>query len=461
MSFPLPDAIREELLRLSFVSTGYSSPNPPVACVLEDANTGEILSSASTRIYGGNHAEREAYRILREKFPTGKLADHNAYVTLEPCSHYGKTPPCIDLFVEERPKRLEYGWKDPNPLVSGNSGLSKLDSLGIQVIQNPELAEIASHFLFGFKTRIEKKRPAFLLKSSLSKEGYFSSGTGLREKISSYETDFFLSILRAKVDAILVGPKTVQADIPGLDFRISESSLSDLENVRPELFGSERSGFLFGNRKSHPAELGSEKVDSTRIGSEKAKFTSSDNLRRSLFGFSGLLQEILQYSTDKELFRIHLENQKDYQPLRVFFLPEEDQVPSSFLKKQEEINARIGKRLCAFFLNSDRKYSQDFLLKLEGLSESKVVSVSFSDFGGKVLGILGDWGINLALIEGGNFLYKTFSALVSEEDAILQTRSETVSIPKGILPEWKGEFSMDWKADLGDHWEVWRSCSQD
>ena len=99
MNSSLPDRIREELTRYSFVSTGYSSPNPPVACVLEDSVTGEILSSASTRKAGQNHAEREAYRLLREKFPNGKLPDHNAYVTLEPCSHYGKTPPCIDLFL--------------------------------------------------------------------------------------------------------------------------------------------------------------------------------------------------------------------------------------------------------------------------------------------------------------------------------------------------------------------------
>ncbi|PJZ49847.1 bifunctional diaminohydroxyphosphoribosylaminopyrimidine deaminase/5-amino-6-(5-phosphoribosylamino)uracil reductase RibD [Leptospira saintgironsiae] len=433
MSALLPDSIREELTRYSFISTGYSSPNPPVACVLEDANTGEILASASTQKNGQNHAEREAYRLLREKFPNGILPSHNAYVTLEPCSHYGKTPPCIDLFLEEKPVRLEYGWKDPNPLVSSRSGLSKLTEIGVDIIENTELAEISSKFLFGFRSRIERRRPAFLLKTSLSKEGYFSSGEGLREKISSSESDVFLSMLRAKVDTILVGPNTVRVDDPGLDFRIPSS----LPKFSPQILSV-----------SENASVNQNASVNLNIG------------RNSCKGFSGLVSAVLKYSSNPDILQIHKEKEKDYQPLRVFFLPDQNFISQNFLEKQNQINDRVGKKNAAFFLDEKKSYDPKFLSVLENLSKFPLEKVSFSDIT-RILEVLHSWEINTALVEGGNFLYKLFSPILSEDDAILQIRSNTVSFPKGILPEWKGKFSMEWKAELGsDLWELGR-CSLD
>lgn len=427
MSFVLPENIREELTRYSFVSTGYSSPNPPVACVLEDADTGEILISASTQKSGQNHAEREAYRLLLEKFPSGKFPSHNAYVTLEPCSHYGKTPPCIDLFLTEKPIRLEYGWRDPNPLVYSQSGLSRLSEIGVKVVENPKLAEISSQFLFGFKSRIERKRPALLLKSSLSKEGYFSSGEGRREKISSSESDTFLSILRAKVDAILVGPNTVRVDDPGLDFRIPSS----LPKLAPQIF--------------------------PRIVTVGA----NQNIGRNSYkGFSGLIASTLEYSSRSDILEIHKEKEKDYQPIRIFFLPDQDSISDNFLEKQNRINERIGKKNAAFFLDRKKSYEPNFIGKLENLSKFPLEKIDFSDIS-RILEVLNSWEINTALIEGGNFLYKLFLPILSKDDAILQIRSNVVSFPKGILPEWKGKFSMEWKAELGsDLWELGR-CSQD
>ncbi|PJZ76716.1 bifunctional diaminohydroxyphosphoribosylaminopyrimidine deaminase/5-amino-6-(5-phosphoribosylamino)uracil reductase RibD [Leptospira neocaledonica] len=433
MSSSLPDPIREELIRYSFVSTGYSSPNPPVACVLENTITGEILASASTQKSGQNHAEREAYRLLREKFPKGILPSHNAYVTLEPCSHYGKTPPCIDLFLEEKPVRLEYGWKDPNPLVSSHSGLNKLSEIGIQVIENPRLAEISSGFLFGFKSRIERRRPAFLLKSSLSKEGYFSSGEGLREKISSTDSDVFLSMIRAKVDAILVGPNTVRVDNPGLDFRVPSS----LPKFSPQIL-----------RVSENTGVNENTSANLNVGRDSYK------------GFSGLVSAVLKYSSNPNILQIHKEKEKDYQPLRVFFLPDQNFISQNFLEKQNQINDRVGKKNAAFFLDERKSYDPKLLSVLENLSKFPLEKINISDIS-RILEVLHSWEINTALVEGGNFLYKLFSPILTEDDAILQIKSNTVSFPKGILPEWKGKFSMEWKAELGsDLWEVGR-CSQD
>ncbi|TGL46655.1 bifunctional diaminohydroxyphosphoribosylaminopyrimidine deaminase/5-amino-6-(5-phosphoribosylamino)uracil reductase [Leptospira wolffii] len=419
MSPLLPKSIREELYRLSFISLGYSSPNPPVACVIQDARTGEILSSGSTRQTGGNHAEREAYRILRKRIPNGNLPPHYVYVTLEPCSHFGKTPPCVDLILEEKPEALYYGWKDPNPLVKNNPGLAKLADAGIKVISLPELEEIASVFLFGFMSRIGKERPAFLIKGSLSREGFFSSGEGEREKISSPESDSYLSLLRAKVDAILVGPKTVQIDLPGLDFRPSKE-------------------------KPVPVEY------------------SELLMEGNLSGFPGLVSLLPKFANDSEILRIHEENVFSYQPLRVFFLSSEDKIPSDFLEKQKRLNREYSLSRVAFFIEENTEYSSRMLGLLSELSDSRVERYSSSSVFDSVSKRLGDWGVNLALIEGGNFLYRNFSPRLSPEEGILKVRSESVSFSKGILPEWKGNFSMEWKARIGsDEWEVWRACSQD
>jgi pyrimidine deaminase RibD-like protein len=100
---------------------GFSSPNPPVACVITDLND-NILSSAHTQKTGFNHAEREAYLKLGENFSE----KHNLYVTLEPCSHFGRTPPCLDLLLKYKPQKVFLGIKDPNPLVKKTNSISIL-----------------------------------------------------------------------------------------------------------------------------------------------------------------------------------------------------------------------------------------------------------------------------------------------------------------------------------------------
>ena len=91
-----------ELARLSFKAMGKSSPNPPVACIITDTNN-NILSFAETQINGTNHAEREAYSQYTSS------QSHNLYVTLQPCTHHGKTPPCSDLILKYHPKNLIIG----------------------------------------------------------------------------------------------------------------------------------------------------------------------------------------------------------------------------------------------------------------------------------------------------------------------------------------------------------------
>lgn len=126
---------------------GRTSPNPPVAACLLKAN-GDLISAGTCKA-GKSHAERALY----EKISNPGL--HDLYVTLEPCTHYGKTPPCSTLIQEKMPRSLTFGHLDPNPLVAQNT----FSYRGIQLYQEDSLAIASMPFLRGFFQRIKKKSP--------------------------------------------------------------------------------------------------------------------------------------------------------------------------------------------------------------------------------------------------------------------------------------------------------------
>ena len=227
-TFPL---ILEKLNRLSFQATGYSSPNPPVACVITDLE-GNILSEGHTQRTGRNHAEREAYQNFAQNYKNAKKIPHLVFVTLEPCNHFGRTAPCIDLILENKPVCVYYGLADPNPLVKERNGFKECEAKGVQVIQSPEIAKIGEAFLSGFISRIETGRPQIFLKSALSKEGFYSDLSKSKISLSNSTSNQISQMLRAKFDAIIVGPITVYVDYPGLDFRGFD--LSELEKAKTE-----------------------------------------------------------------------------------------------------------------------------------------------------------------------------------------------------------------------------------
>ena len=114
-------------LELALNGAGETSPNPMVGCVVLDSEEKEIISTGYHKKYGENHAERDA--LLKLDNANGCTL----IVNLEPCSHFGKTPPCCDLIIEKGIKRVVYGMQDPNPIVGGN-GLQKLKDAGIEVV---------------------------------------------------------------------------------------------------------------------------------------------------------------------------------------------------------------------------------------------------------------------------------------------------------------------------------------
>ncbi len=193
------------------------APNPMVGCVI--VKEGKIISEGYHQKFGGSHAEVNAIENLPAYISPG---DCTMYVTLEPCNHHGKTPPCSDLIIKKGFKHVVIGSKDPNPLVSGK-GIKKLQESGIKVLQGVlemEEKKLNKHFV----TFHEKKRPYYLLKWAMTADGFISKCPlpAKREDnlISGKNSQLFVHKLRSENRAIFVGKNTVLADDPSLTTRL-------------------------------------------------------------------------------------------------------------------------------------------------------------------------------------------------------------------------------------------------
>ena len=154
-------------LQLAANGLGRVRPNPLVGCVV--VNDGRIISEGYHQEYGHNHAERNA---LLRLLPTTHYPLSTLYVNLEPCSHYGKTPPCADLIIEKGIRRVVCCNDDPNPLVAGN-GFRKLEEAGIEVVRHV-LEEEGRELNRRFFTFMEQRRPYVILKWAESADGYMA-----------------------------------------------------------------------------------------------------------------------------------------------------------------------------------------------------------------------------------------------------------------------------------------------
>ncbi|MCB1189354.1 MAG: bifunctional diaminohydroxyphosphoribosylaminopyrimidine deaminase/5-amino-6-(5-phosphoribosylamino)uracil reductase RibD [Leptospiraceae bacterium] len=371
--------VLDVLTRLSFLSMGYSSPNPPVACVITDLN-GNVLSKGFTQKTGENHAEREAYRNF-----SNKEIPHVVFVTLEPCSHYGKTPPCLDLILQHKPKALVYGMRDPNPLVQKRDGLQECEAMGITIVQNSEIEKIANRFLSGFFSRIKQNRPSIWIKSALSEEGYFARKDKFWHPLSCNESNNLTQFLRAKLDAVLVGPGTIFHDEPKCNLR----GVKTLKNAQ-------------------------EKNDSEEL----------------------FFKSLFQYSKEPEVVKFHCDHLSSYQPFRVFVLNSNRLPPEKFLKRQKTINYFYGTRRTLFFilLSLENVYLSRELARLKELSYIPPEFVSQEDLYLTITKRLSEIGINTLLVEGGNLMYSTFSKELQTMDsiALICTKSQ---LEDGIKPK--------------------------
>ena len=203
----------QRALALAKRGRGYVEPNPMVGCVI--VRNGRIIGEGYHRRFGGPHAEIEALRACKAN-PCGATA----YVTLEPCSHFGKTSPCVDALVEAGVARVVTPLCDPNPLVNG-SGVRALRRAGIEV-EVGVLADETAELLAPFLTRVRLERPYVIAKWAESADPGapgLVTPPGQSKWISCEKSRRWVHRLRARVDAIMVGAGTVPADDPMLTAR--------------------------------------------------------------------------------------------------------------------------------------------------------------------------------------------------------------------------------------------------
>ena len=208
----------QRCLQLAAKGLGNVAPNPMVGCVI--VNNGIIIAEGYHEFYGGPHAEPNAIKQVSDEL----LKASTLYVTLEPCSHHGKTPPCADLIICKGIKKVVVGNLDTNPLVSGK-GIQKLKDAGIEVefgVLDKECRELNKRFF----TFHEKKRPYIILKWAQTQDGFISQVPlpEIKENnwITSTESKHLVHQWRTEEQGILIGYNTLMADNPYLTARLAE-----------------------------------------------------------------------------------------------------------------------------------------------------------------------------------------------------------------------------------------------
>jgi diaminohydroxyphosphoribosylaminopyrimidine deaminase / 5-amino-6-(5-phosphoribosylamino)uracil reductase len=206
------DRYMQRSFELAQLGKGSVSPNPLVGCVIVCNDL--IIGEGWHQQYGAAHAEVNAMNSVYDK---SLLKQSTVYVNLEPCSHYGKTPPCADMLIENAVKRVVIANRDTNPLVAG-TGIEKLKNAGIEVIEcvlKEEGRELNKRF-FLF---MEKSRPYIILKWAQTADGFVAHENYDSKWISNDYSRQLVHKWRAEEDAILVGRNTVVHDNPQLNVR--------------------------------------------------------------------------------------------------------------------------------------------------------------------------------------------------------------------------------------------------
>lgn len=202
---------------------GTTTPNPPVGCAVLDA-AGEVAGVGATAPAGGPHAEVQALRAAGERARGGI-----AVVTLEPCNHHGRTPPCTEALLAAGVVAVHYAVADPNPRAAG--GAEHLRRNGVRVTQGD--TEPAAHgALRAWLHRQHTGRPLLTYKFAATLDGRTAASDGTSRWISGVEARAQVHAERAKLDAIVVGTGTVLADDPWLTARLADGSLAAHQPLR-------------------------------------------------------------------------------------------------------------------------------------------------------------------------------------------------------------------------------------
>ncbi|MEJ5361715.1 MAG: bifunctional diaminohydroxyphosphoribosylaminopyrimidine deaminase/5-amino-6-(5-phosphoribosylamino)uracil reductase RibD [Spirochaetota bacterium] len=201
-------------IQLAFGRLGVTSPNPAVGAVIVKDDT--IIAKGSTQACGMDHAE-----IVALKNAAGNTTGASMYVTLEPCCHWGKTPPCTDAIIKAGITKVIIPALDPNPAVAGK-GVRALQQAGVEVVFLRQFSQPVIDLIRPFKKSILRHRPFVIHKAAISLDGRTATTTGDSKWITSPVSRLLVHRLRACADTIIVGKATVETDNPALTVRYTD-----------------------------------------------------------------------------------------------------------------------------------------------------------------------------------------------------------------------------------------------
>lgn len=211
--FPDDASVMQHALRLARQGLGRVEPNPPVGAVIVDAQR-QWIADGWHQQFGGPHAEVHAIQAA-----VGRTQGHDLFVTLEPCSHHGKTPPCADAVIAAGFRRVVIGCADPAPHVAGQ-GIDRLQAAGIATVVNV-CQQDAEALIAPFRKLMLRQLPWVHAKWAMTLDGRIATRTGHSQWISSAASRAEVHLLRGRMDAIITGAGTVRADNPELTARPS------------------------------------------------------------------------------------------------------------------------------------------------------------------------------------------------------------------------------------------------
>lgn len=258
-------------LDLAAQARGRTSPNPMVGCVIERG--GAIIGEGFHARAGGPHAEVEAVETAG-----GDITRATVYVTLEPCAHHGKTPPCVELLLAKKPARVVVAMEDPNPLVAGR-GIARLRAAGIAV-EVGVLQREAQRLNEAFCKFITTGLPHVIAKCAMSLDGKIATRTGDSRWVTGEAARKKVHELRNEVDAILVGSRTVMTDDPSLTTRLDRDDTRDPVRVLLDA-----GAYLNEDRKVFSVESNAPTWIAT---AEDRTYTCADEVLRVPKGFGGV-----------------------------------------------------------------------------------------------------------------------------------------------------------------------------
>ena len=471
----LTKEIKSKLILESFLSMGKTKENPIVAAVIfAKLNKESILLSGATETAGGRHAEivcLDKFDELCKKEPKWKNALLHLFTTLEPCTHYGKTPPCTTRLIETKNlKCLTTYSYDPNlekkafPLLLENNIKVKFIKL------NPK-NDFIKIFLGGFINRIKNNKPRFHIKMAVSSDGCIGVKKN-RLKISGEIATSFTHALRSKVDAVVVGMGTIIADSPKLDFTKDQLnafnnyslSIKKITNSYIKYDLKEDELYTFAYNKSNTNGDESEIINSKRsvvdqigggVGGTDGEVRGGGEIGRGNFNsIKNLTDLILKYSN--ELYNYFRKDQNfnyinkkveciDFQPKRIFILGRFDNNKNTNVDKNEFSNIEFENeqiKLKSFFdkqVELENKYKDKSIYLIEKSQIDlwkkrykqiqtvlEIPNINDKNFALELRNVLSNLKLNEVLIEGGSNLIESLEKNLDYNDIIYILKSKYV-----------------------------------